>query len=490
MYEIFRLSTHYRDKMVALPTNSASAAKALREDDDGRFVSLIPQLAQMKRKRSLRIRYSLLTVLLDIVSITTAYAVASLIYLNLLDLDQLGRILVSLAPISLFFNLNNNAYSAAVMLDRMRSAWAGTSGLIWASLLMFLIFFFLKISEDFSRVLLGLGTILAVVLVAFSRMAVADSLARVVGASPFADLCILDGLEPPYPERGDAVDANEIGLEPTVDDPAMLDLLGRLALGLDSIVIYCREERRAKWAFMLKSLDVHAELVTPEITKLQPLGIQQRFGDVSLVLGSGRLTWSQRVLKRAFDIAASLFVLFVLGPLFLLIAIAIKLDSKGPVLFKQDRIGLGNRKFRIFKFRTMRADMLDHSAHQSTQRSDPRVTRFGDFLRRTSLDELPQFVNVLIGDMSIVGPRPHAEQTAVGSALLWEIDTAYWHRHVVKPGITGLAQVRGLRGSLFEEGQLKERLNADLEYVASWSLANDLKIILRTVSVLAHRNAY
>jgi len=134
--------------------------------------------------------------------------------------------------------------------------------------------------------------------------------------------------------------------------------------------------------------------------------------------------------------------------------------------------------------------MQDDEAKKTTSRSDPRVTRVGNFLRRTSLDELPQFINVLVGDMSIVGPRPHAERTAVGSTMLWEIDGAYWHRHVVKPGITGLAQVRGHRGSLLEERQLTERLNADLEYVSNWSMANDLIIILRTASVLVHRNAF
>src|SRR3546814_4395680 len=112
------------------------------------------------------------------------------------------------------------------------------------------------------------------------------------------------------------------------------------------------------------------------------------------------------------------------------------------------------------------------------------------FLRRTSLDELPQFLNVLSGEMGLVGPRPHAESTTAGSAMFGEVDSSYWHRHVVKPGITGLAQVRGHRGSIFEEQQLRDRLNADLEYVANWSILSDVTIILRTAGVLIHKNAF
>lgn len=438
----------------------------------------------------MRFRISGMSILLDIASISTAYVVVSLVYLGLLDVDQLGRVLFSLVPVFFVFNLNNYAYGTDVLLEELRSAWRGSSGLIAATLLLFLIFFFLKISEEFSRALLGLGTLLAVLLISLSRAMVARLAQRALGGSPTANIFIYDGIEPPQFGSEGIVVAEAAGIAPHSNDPAMLERLGRLALGMDGVVVFCPPEKRAQWAFMLKSLDVVTEIVVPELTNLQPLAIREYSGDASLVLGSGQLNWSKRFVKRSFDLAITVGALPVLAPLLGLIALAVKLDSRGPALFLQDRIGLGNRKFKIIKFRTMHVQLQDDSAQESTRRADPRVTRLGQFLRRTSLDELPQFLNVLAGDMSIVGPRPHAERTAVGSALLWEINAAYWHRHVVKPGITGLAQVRGHRGSLFEERHLQERLNADLEYVASWSLAQDIKIIIRTLGVVVHKNAF
>ena len=447
-------------------------------------------LGGLRAKQAMRWRLGLLVGALDLISIVTAYLTASLVYLNSIEPDQIGRLLMSLLPIVLFLNLSSHAYSAEVIREQLRSAWRGASGLVWASLIMFLLFFFLKISDEFSRVVFTLGTLLAIGLITVGRMTAAATAQQIFGPSPFAYIYIYDGIDRPSEGGQDSVTAHDIGIEPRHDDPDMLDRFGRMALGVDGVVVYCTANRREDWAFMLKSLDVATEIVTPELSKLRPLSISSRLGEASLVLGSGQLSWGQRTLKRSFDLVATLVLMPVLLPALLLIGLAVRIDSKGPALFRQDRIGLGNRKFQILKFRTMRAEVLDHEASNSTSRSDPRVTRVGDFLRRTSLDEIPQFLNVLWGDMSIVGPRPHAQRTAIDGALLWEIDAAYWHRHVLQPGITGLAQVRGHRGSLFEEKQLRERLNADLEYVANWSLANDLKIILRTVGVLVHKNAF
>ena len=444
----------------------------------------------LKLKRLRRIRLSLLAAALDMALIAIAYLFASLLYLGSLPSEQVGRVLVVLLPIFLFFNLNNQSYSAAILLDGLRSTWRGTSGLIWASLLMFLIFFMFKISEEFSRAVLGLGTILAASLIWIGRLIVSRIGTQQFGRSPFALMCIYDEVEPVGGRQPGTATASELGLLPHADDPEMLDRLGKLALGIDGIVLHCPAQKRAQWAFMLKSLDVPTEIVTPELTQLHPLAVNQREGQTSLVLGSGQLSWSHRVLKRSFDLLVTVAFLPVLLPVLLIVALAVKLDSPGPALFRQERIGLGNRKFWILKFRTMRVDMQDDRAEKITERSDPRVTRVGDFLRRTSIDELPQFLNVLSGDMSIVGPRPHAESTLAGSLFTWEVDSAYWHRHVVKPGITGLAQVRGYRGSMFEEQHLRDRLNADLEYVANWSLAGDLRIILLTLNVLVHKNAF
>ena len=195
-------------------------------------------------------------------------------------------------------------------------------------------------------------------------------------------------------------------------------------------------------------------------------------------------------MKRAFDLTLSLAAIPFLLPFFALVGILIKLDSKGPVFFRQERIGLGNRPFMIWKFRTMRTEMCDAQGVRSTARNDDRITRIGALLRKTSIDELPQIINVVIGDMSLVGPRPHALGSRAEDSLFWDIDHRYWERHVVKPGLTGLAQIRGYRGATEQKADLTMRLQSDLEYVTTWSLKSDIRIILSTFSVIFHKNAF
>jgi lipopolysaccharide/colanic/teichoic acid biosynthesis glycosyltransferase len=144
----------------------------------------------------------------------------------------------------------------------------------------------------------------------------------------------------------------------------------------------------------------------------------------------------------------------------------------------------------MYKFRSMAMHRLDHDGQSSTSRDDERITRVGRFIRRTSIDELPQLFNVLAGDMSIVGPRPHAIGSQAGNKLFWEVDQRYWLRHALKPGLTGLAQVRGLRGTTERESDLASRLNADLEYLNGWSLWRDIGIVVATAGVVVHDRAY
>jgi lipopolysaccharide/colanic/teichoic acid biosynthesis glycosyltransferase len=183
-------------------------------------------------------------------------------------------------------------------------------------------------------------------------------------------------------------------------------------------------------------------------------------------------------------------VLILIMPALLLTALAIKLESTGPALFVQSRVGKGNRLFAMYKFRSMYTDRLDHSASKLTTRNDSRVTRIGRFIRATSIDELPQLLNVIKGDMSIVGPRPHATGALAGDALYWEVSSFYWSRHAVKPGLTGLAQVKGFRGNTETMDDLRNRLQADLEYLNDWSIWRDIALVLQTFGVLMHRNAF
>jgi Undecaprenyl-phosphate glucose phosphotransferase len=190
------------------------------------------------------------------------------------------------------------------------------------------------------------------------------------------------------------------------------------------------------------------------------------------------------LLKRAFDICFSATVLLVTSPLIGLIALLVWMTSPGPIFFVQERIGLNGLPFRMYKFRTMRVTTLSESDTSRTSGTDPRRTVLGRFLRKTSLDELPQFFNVLKGDMSVVGPRP--ELTHFVNQLMQEVGR-YNHRHCLRVGITGWAQVNGWRGNT----SIEKRLECDLYYIQNWSFAFDLQIILLTVlSVLIGKNAY
>lgn len=181
--------------------------------------------------------------------------------------------------------------------------------------------------------------------------------------------------------------------------------------------------------------------------------------------------------KRTFDVVFSLFVtLFLLSWLFPIMAIAIKLNSKGPIFFKQKRTGIDNKEFYCYKFRSMRTNVLA-DVKQATQ-NDPRITKVGAFIRKTSIDELPQFINVLKGEMSIVGPRPHMlKHTEEYSKIVGN----FMNRHAIKPGITGLAQIRGFRGEIDDLSLLQNRVRLDRFYVNNWTIFFDLKIVLLTV---------
>ena len=195
--------------------------------------------------------------------------------------------------------------------------------------------------------------------------------------------------------------------------------------------------------------------------------------------------------KRLIDTAIALLVLAVCGPLLLIAAMAIRLESPGPVLFRQRRIGLDNIPFDIWKLRTMHHRTPEKGRLRQASHCDPRVTRVGAVMRKASLDELPQLFNVLRGDMSIVGPRPHAPGTCAGGRPFEQVTPHYAARHRVLPGMTGLAKVRGWRGATETEDKLLHRLEADLEYIDNWSLWLDLVIMARTaVSIPAIRNAY
>jgi Undecaprenyl-phosphate glucose phosphotransferase len=197
------------------------------------------------------------------------------------------------------------------------------------------------------------------------------------------------------------------------------------------------------------------------------------------------------VFKWVFDKAVALTALILLSPVMIATAIAIKLESKGPVFFIQHRHGFNNELVRIYKFRSMRTDMLDQSAAKLVTKDDPRVTKVGKFIRRTSIDELPQLINVLKGELSIVGPRPHALQAKAANQLYYEAVEGYFARHRVKPGITGWAQINGWRGETDTIEKIMQRVNHDLYYIEHWSILLDFYILILTpIRLFNTENAY
>jgi Undecaprenyl-phosphate glucose phosphotransferase len=202
-------------------------------------------------------------------------------------------------------------------------------------------------------------------------------------------------------------------------------------------------------------------------------------------LHRGPLTWSEYVIKRAFDIVFSSLALVTLAPIMLIAAILIKLDSRGPAFYLQVRNGFNNKEFSIFKFRSLTVMEQGPCVKQVT-RNDARLTRVGRWLRRSSIDELPQFFNVLRGEMSLVGPRPHA---TTHNNEYEKLISKYAFRHHVKPGITGWAQINGLRGETATIDLMQERVELDLWYINHWSLWLDVKILLKTFAVVIGQKA-
>jgi Undecaprenyl-phosphate glucose phosphotransferase len=197
------------------------------------------------------------------------------------------------------------------------------------------------------------------------------------------------------------------------------------------------------------------------------------------------------VAKRAFDIVFALAGIVALSPVMLATALAVRLDSKGPALFRQKRLGFNNEVIEVYKFRSMYVDQNDAAAARLVTKGDPRVTRVGRFIRKTSIDELPKFFNVLRGDLSLVGPRPHAAAAKAQDRLYHEVVDGYFARHRVKPGVTGWAQINGWRGETDNDVKIQMRTEFDLAYIENWSLWFDLKIMLLTpIRLMNTENAY
>ncbi len=234
-------------------------------------------------------------------------------------------------------------------------------------------------------------------------------------------------------------------------------------------------------------------LVCPDVTGFNLLRrpVMSAAGCPAIRISDRPMAGNEFVIKVALDKLIAFFLIVLLAPVLATIAVAIKLTSPGPVLFRQLRHGYNNAVFEVLKFRSMRIDLGDATGARQAQRNDSRTTRLGRFLRRSSLDELPQLFNVLSGEMSLVGPRPLPIGMRTQDLANHEVVEQYAHRHRVRPGITGWAQISGFRGATETPAELKKRVELDLFYIDHWSLIFDLKILALTgIRLFSSRNAF
>lgn len=436
-----------------------------------------------------RLRLGIMLLAFDVVALKIAFLAVSGIYAGSAVKPATVFAEATVIPIYFISAFLVRVYSGPVMLRCSSSIARVLLALLITAGVLGLIVYSLHAETQGSRlsgpILLGLaGALMAVVHffhARYANSALEGSLHSIVE--------LRDGSAAGMDGDNSALDTR-IFFDPACPTPDSFSRLASVIAGADRVIVHCGCERRPLWTHVLQGMNVHAEFVVKEWNDLHPVGISEHNGRQTVVVACGPLNFHDRMVKRGFDMAFSAAALIVLSPLFLVVALAIKLESPGPVFFIQPRIGRQNQLFSLIKFRSMRQDCCDASGTLSTSRCDPRVTRVGNFIRRTSIDELPQFINVLKGDMSVVGPRPHAVSSTAEDRLFWDIDNRYWHRHACRPGLTGLAQIQGLRGATACVKDLTDRVEADLQYMQAWSFWGDIKIVMMTFKVLCHTNSF
>ena len=387
---------------------------------------------------------------------------------------------------------------------------AGWSGIVLAGLSLV---FLSKTSSNFSRIWLvtwflmaasGLATGRLVIRNFIARWAARDRLRRqvaIIGSGSSARR-LLEECRSSWREEIHVVgifDDRQTRVPTELDGVSVLGsidaliTLVRTAI-IDEIIVAlpCSAADRINYfAERLRGLPVDMRLwIDVSTRKLAIREIEYRAGAVVATIADRPIKHWSAILKRIEDVTFSTIFLLIAAPIILVLAIAIRLDSPGPVFFRQKRFGFNNEIIEVLKFRTMFVDQCDVSGAARTRRGDQRVTRVGRVLRQTSLDELPQLFNVLAGTMSLVGPRPHPLEMKAADRLYHEAVSEYFARHRVRPGITGLAQVSGFRGEIDTMEKAQKRLDLDLRYIDNWSLSLDLKIISRTFWHLSDKNAY
>ena len=484
----------------------------------------VPEAAPQKQltahPRRVPVLLELSSLLLVIVEVAALLAAAALSWWWLLDdLDAertrsyIGTILLALTFFATFAELTgaydlDARFSMRTAWSRLLMAWFVTIGFVIGAA------FFLKLSATFSRAWLVAWFVTGfaglVVIRGFSTLLLRSARARGVFNQRVA---IFGGSEQGWRIARHILGSKRVTIDlvgiyddrsasrlppPQGDVPicgGMTQLVEDIRRGkIEQVIIALpwKEERRIK--------QIVTELsMTPVRIRLAPDLVAYMFSQRAMVLLDSvplmtlferPISGTDQILKRVEDLVLGAIIIIIAAPMMLVTAIAIKLDSPGPIFFKQPREGFNNRTFLIWKFRSMYTDCLEFHGVNQAIKDDPRVTRVGRFIRKTSIDELPQLFNVLRGDMSIVGPRPHAPTTKAGGREFRDVVSTYAARHRVKPGITGWAQASGWRGETDTEDKLVRRLEHDLHYIENWSVPFDLYIIAKTAFAAITSKAY
>ncbi len=448
------------------------------------FAQLAPPLERRRLQTYLALMIG------DIAAIFIGFALAGYLYLGQQGASATLVQAQLLLPIFLTVALYNNSYAVDVLLHPERGMQRTSIALLISATAVVFFAFYTKSSAEFSRVAFTAGVIFTGVALVWIRIQMRSFVAWRCGNQVMNELVIDDGGPVVNLPMALRITARDYALVPDLGDPSALDRIGLVLRNIDRVLVSCPPKRRAAWAMLLKGANINGEVIDDAVVELGAQGARAAGGHGWLLVSRGPIGMRARAMKRVFDIGLSGGALLALSPIMALVALAILLEDGRPVLFVQQRMGRSNRFFNVYKFRSMTHGHSDGAGHVSTARSDARVTRVGQFIRRTSLDELPQLFNVLRGDMSLVGPRPHAIGSQAGDKLFWEVDSRYWQRHSLKPGLSGLAQIRGFRGATDHESDLADRLKADLEYLEGWTIWRDVRIVLLTIRVVIHDRAY
>lgn len=430
-------------------------------------------------------------VLADAAAIFVATLSAAMVRYDDLEQSHIAEFFLIFTPIYILSNIALHGYNLRNLESFGKSSFNAISSLFIAASFSFAAAYALKAGDQFSRLEAGFAISFAFFYVGIVRASGAVVMKRLESVIAARTIILHDDDSVVPPGGASAIDVRNKDWDNATADPLKLDeIYGELSKG-DRVVLMFREaESRIAWGRLVRMIGIDGELYSPELAAVQPLGLDDLHGVPTLVISRGPLTLGERLLKRGFDIAVVLLLAPVVVPVVAVLMVLIRFESPGSPLFRQPRVGRNNAIYHCCKLRSMRAETLDHGGARSTTPDDDRITRIGRFIRATSLDELPQLWNVLKGEMSLVGPRPHALGSTAEGELFWDVVPNYWSRHAMKPGVTGLAQVRGLRGSTRSRADIEARVAADLEYINAWSIWRDIAILFMTARVLMHRNAF